>query len=59
MKRIFDILCQFKICLDHFEDILEMIVYSLTAFETINTFFIIQTRADILYTFATMKWFHS
>ena len=59
MKRIFDILCQFKICLDHFEDILEMIVYSLTAFETINILFIIQTRADMLNTFATMKWFHS
>ena len=59
MKRIFDILCQFKICMDHFEDILEMIVYSLTAFEKIHTFFIIQTRADMLNTFATMKWFHS
>lgn len=59
MKRIFDNLCQFKICLDHFEDILEMIVYCLTAFETINILFIIQTRADMLNTFATMKWFHS
>ena len=59
MKRIFDNLCQFKICLDHFEDILEMIVYSLIAFETIHTFFIIQTRADMLNTFATMKLPHS
>jgi len=27
MKRMFDNLCQFKLCLDHFEDIFEMIVY--------------------------------
>lgn len=32
MKRMFDNLCQLKICMDHFEDILEMIVYTLTAF---------------------------